>query len=252
MIRRPSCVYEPFTIIEHAGLLQSDESVHESIHDVNRPMTTKHMIRKCINIAAAFLLVLPGIVLLAMRVYNKHDVSIWIASDYCNRIETTVLVLSMLKCFYLLQTECKPTYKSTSFGSKEYLILVSLIKSLGYYTMRLIPYIVLVHSGEDNVNKIYDYIIRILAIYLQTVLIYQFKNYEKINNQSSFMSIEYNALFLSGDNLMVWEVDTFLASHYVFSNDAPALFDRKRVWVNSYSLLFPFGIFYRLNVLWYI
>lgn len=105
MIRRPSCVYEPFTIIEYAGLLQSDESVHESIHDVNRPMTTKHMIRKFINIAAAFLLVLPGIVLLALRVYSKHDVSISIASDYCNRIEITVMVLSMLKCFYLLQTE---------------------------------------------------------------------------------------------------------------------------------------------------
>ena len=66
------------------------------------------------------------------------------------------------------------------------------------------------------------------------------------------MSIEYNALFLSGDNLMVWEVDTFLASQYVFSNDAPALFYGNWVWVNSYSLLFPFGIFYRLNVLWYI
>jgi hypothetical protein len=48
------------------------------------------------------------------------DVSIRIASDYCNSIETTVMVLSTLKCFYLLQTECKPTNKSTSFGSKDY------------------------------------------------------------------------------------------------------------------------------------
>jgi hypothetical protein len=236
MIRQPSCVYDNFSIIEHAALLQSEESVYESIQDVNRP-TAKHMIWKCINIAAAFLLVLPGTVLLAMRVYNKYDVSIRIASDYCNSIETTVMVLSILKCFYLLQTECKPTNKSTSFGSKDYLILVSLIGSLGYYTMRLIPYIVLVHSGEENVNRMYNYIVRILAIYLHTVLIYQL----------SFMSIEYNFLFLSVANLMMWGVDTFLASQYVFSNDAPALFYGKQVWVNSYSLLFPFTIFYRFK-----
>ena len=246
MIRQPSCVYDNFSIIEHAGLLQSEESVYESIQDVNRP-TAKHMVWKCINIAAAFLLVLPGIVLLAMRVYNKDDISIRIASDYCNSIETTVMVLSILKCFYLLQTECKSTNKSTSFGSKDYLILVSLIGSLGYYTMRLIPYIVLVHSGEENVNRMYNYIVRILAIYLQTVLIYQLKNYEKIYNQSSFMSIEYNVLFLSVANLMMWGVDTFLASQYVFSNDAPALFYGKRVWVNSYCLLFPFAMFYRFK-----
>ena len=246
MIRRPSCVYDNFSIIEHTGLLQSEESIYESIQDVNRP-TAKHMIWKCINIAAAFLLLLPGIVLLAMRVYNKDDVSIRIASDYCNSIEITVMVLSILKCFYLLQTECKPTNKRTLFGSKDYLILVSLIGSLGYYTMRLIPYIVLVHSGEENVNRMYNYIVRILAIYLQTVLIYQLKNYEKIDNQSSFMSIEYNVLFLSVANLMTWGVNTFLASQYVFSNDAPALFYGKLVWVNSYSLLYPFAIFYRFK-----
>jgi hypothetical protein len=93
--------------------------------------------------------------------------------------------------------------------------------------------------------KICTYIVRILAIYLQTVLIYQLKNYENIDNQSSFMSIEYNVLFLSVANLMMWGVDTFLASQYVFSNDAPALLYGKQVWVNSYSLLFPFTIFYR-------
>jgi branched-subunit amino acid transport protein AzlD len=118
---------------------------------------------------------------------------------------------------------------------------------LPYYTMRLIPYIVLVHSGEENVNRMYNYIVRILAIYLQTVLIYQLKNYEKIDNQLSFMSIEYNVLFLSVANLMMWGVDTFLASQHVFSNDAPALFYGKRVWVNSYCLLFPFAMFYRFK-----
>jgi hypothetical protein len=51
MIRQPSCVYDNFSIIEHAALLQSEESVYESIQDVNRP-TAKHMIWKCINIAA--------------------------------------------------------------------------------------------------------------------------------------------------------------------------------------------------------
>jgi hypothetical protein len=50
----------------------------------------------------------------------------------------------------------------------------------------------------------------------------QLKNYGKIDSQSSFMSIEYNVLFLSVANLMMWGVDTFLASQYVFSNDAPA------------------------------
>jgi hypothetical protein len=34
MIRQPSCVYDNFSIIEHAGLLQSEESVYESIQDV--------------------------------------------------------------------------------------------------------------------------------------------------------------------------------------------------------------------------
>lgn len=246
MIPRHTCVYDNFSITEHTGLLQSDENIYESIQDVNHP-TAKHMIWKCLNIAAAFLLVLPGIILLAIRVHSNHDVSIGIASDYCNSIEITVMVLSILKCFYLLQTECKPTNKSSSFGSKDYLILVSLIGSLGYYTMRLIPYIVLVHSGEDNVNRMYNYIVRILAIYLQTVLIYQLKNYEKIDNQSSCMSIEYNVLFLSVANLLTWGVNTFIASQYVFSNDAPALFYGKRVWVNSYSLLFPFAIFYRFK-----
>jgi hypothetical protein len=93
MIRQPSCVYDNFSIIEHVGLLQSEDRAYESIQDVNRP-TPKHIIWKCINIAAAFLLVLPGTVLLAMRVYNKYDVSIRIASDYCNSIETTVCVVS--------------------------------------------------------------------------------------------------------------------------------------------------------------
>jgi hypothetical protein len=51
------------------------------------------MIWKCINIVAAFLLILPGIVLLAMRVYNKDDVSIMIASDYCNSIESKTVGL---------------------------------------------------------------------------------------------------------------------------------------------------------------
>jgi hypothetical protein len=79
--------------------------------------------------------------------------------NYTEIVITTVMVLSILKCFYLLQTECKPTNKSASFGSKDYLILVSLIGPLGYYTMRLIPYIVLVHSGEENVNSMYNYIV---------------------------------------------------------------------------------------------
>jgi hypothetical protein len=121
--------------------------------------------------------------------YGKR---VWVNS-YC-------LLLSTFICWLAFGLEQVETFENRQ-NHDSCLDTITIVTSYPYTDSMLLMYSHCqennsVHYGEENVNRMYNYIVRILAIYLQTVLIYQLKNYEKIDNQSSFMSIEYNILFL--------------------------------------------------------
>lgn len=200
------------------------------------------------NIACSVLVSMPSFILLVFRIYTKeHRRSIGEGLNICNAIQETILLLVLIRCFMLIQTDCLPVEKENKFTSKEYLILASFIGALTCNTMRLIAYILLLHEDGQNVTKTYTYVTSIFGMYFQTVFILQMKAYTKRNRRPTGFSMEYTCMFLSISNFMIWAEDSFLASQWVFADDAPTIFYGKMIWVTYYSFLFPFLIFFRFK-----
>ncbi|CAG2218600.1 unnamed protein product [Mytilus edulis] len=248
--RKYSCVYDSMNTEESTRLILSESNEHMnrqmSINCV--PNEPRDRTLAFIVVASAVLINTPCIILFALRIYGPGNPSVDKTLNIYNSTEVTVLLFVLFRCFYLIQTDCMPTEKIYKYVSKDYMILVSFVGSLVYYTMRLIAYAKLFHDDNTNGVKLFSYVIMIFAVYLQTVFIFQMKSYERIRSPiSNCMSIEYACLFMSMNNLIIWGTDSFLASSIVFATDAPTLLYGKQVWVTCYFLLFPIVMFYRFK-----
>ncbi|XP_076073402.1 uncharacterized protein LOC143045015 [Mytilus galloprovincialis] len=224
-----------------------NETIYDQIKKNTNSEINKRRTWIFANIAFPVLISIPSTIFLILKINTSNDESVEEALNIFNGFQVTILLFVLIKCFYLLQSDCKPTKVESHFTSKDYLILVSFVGSLCLYTMRLIPYILLVHTCNQNPTKTYTYVITIIGIYFQTVFLFQMKNYGKADIQSSWISIEYTCLFMSVVNFMIWAEDSFIAAQWVFANDAPTIFYGKMVWVIYFTLLFPFVIFYRFK-----
>ena len=233
--------YEPLICVNE------NAAVYDNIPCSPNSEKPKRMTMIFVNIAFPVLISIPSSILLIMKIYAPKDESLNNLLNIFNGLQVTILLFVLIKCFYLLQSDCKPTKVESHFTSKDYLILVSFVGALCLYTMRLIPYILLLHTDNQNPTKTYTYVIVIIGIYFQTVFLFQMKNYGKAEIQSSWISIEYTCLFISVVNLMIWVEDSFIAARWLFRDDAPSIFYGNKVWVIYFTLLFPFVIFYRFK-----
>lgn len=199
------------------------------------------------NIACSVLVSLPSLILLILKIYAGRQRSVDTGLNICNAIQETIILIVLIRCFILIQSDCLPVEKENFFTSREYLILASFIGAITCDTMRLIPYILLLHEDEQNITKTYIYVTSIFGMYLQTVFILQMNTYRRRNSRPSCFSIENTCMILSILNFIIWAEDSFLAAQWVFVDDAPTIFYGKMVWVTYYSILFPFLIFYRFK-----
>ncbi|XP_071129145.1 uncharacterized protein [Mytilus edulis] len=207
----------------------------------------QHRIRRFISISVPILLYLPSVILYCLHISKVPSVHLGLTMSIA--VGDTIELLLYVKCFYSLQTQCKPLKQKecTSLDSGDYILIASAVAAISYYTVKLMSNIYNVNSEATYAIGFYKLVIDIIAAYFQTVFILQMKKYAKAFNISSWASVEYTCLLMSFMNLCSWAADTLIVSQYVYQNDAPYHFFGSSDWTEIFGFLYPFVIFYRFN-----
>ncbi|CAC5402458.1 unnamed protein product [Mytilus coruscus] len=213
----------------------------------NTSNNRQHRIRRFISISVPILLNLPSVILYCLQISKVPSVQL--GKTISIAVVATIELLLYVKCFYSLQTQCKPLKQRecTSLDSSDYILIASVVAAISYSTVKLMSDIYNVNSETTYAIGFYKLVIDIFAAYFQTVFILQMKQYSKAFNISSWTSVEYTCLLMSFVNLCSWAADTLIVSQYVYKNDAPYHFFGSSDWTEIFGFLYPFVIFYRFN-----
>lgn len=152
--------------------------------------------------------------------------------------------LVVSKCFYYLhvngQKHVKPL--ATHLNLSHYLILFSVFGTeieFGVYCIASI--------AKKETLHILGNIANMFSTFIQTILILQMKDYEKIIEKTRFCDISNMFLYLSMTNLGLWIYTTFLEAQYVYKQLYPVEVYGYQTWQSVDHLLIPMVIFYRFK-----
>lgn len=250
---------ETYCTIDGESELSSDEQyefVSRNVGNTNRTrltsrasvsMNPSNRSKKLICASLPILLCIPALVMYGIRVGAHGNTNKKLISSFTayNSFTATITFIFLVKIFYNLQGQCRPTSNFRILNGNDKMLITSFLGTLAYYTVRVISNIFLFRNGNDRYIYIYEYTVYIISAYFQTIFLLQIRNYEKIRPGTSILSIEYTFILLSADNLTSWCIDTFITSQRIFRADASFQFYGQEAWVEYYTFLYPFVVFYR-------
>ncbi|XP_052071584.1 uncharacterized protein LOC127709920 [Mytilus californianus] len=214
---------------------------------VNAQSLTKRPIRKWISIVCfGSIICSPYVVIRLVQSHNDHEqpFALYITQTVFFLIFKSLNYLAVIKCFYFLRRKGQQHVKSstTSLNLSHYLILLSAFGTVIYFGLHLIASFV---SRE----KLYlmGNIMNMMATFVQTILILQMKDYQKINDKTKISSISNMFLFLSITNLGLWVYATFIEAHFIYKQFYAVQFYGYETMLMVKNIVLPMCIFYRFK-----